>query len=97
MPAAERNGASAEGLVVGAYRSLLGREPNAATIAAAAAEIRGRSWDAATMLLSIQTIEEAARAKVAAWYRSDLGRPAPIAELKLDSGVNFWARLLSRG
>src|SRR5690606_27772252 len=91
-----RQGGTAEGVVVGAYRALLGRDPNTATRLAAAAQISSGSWSAATLAMSIQTIEEAARTKVAAWYRDDLGRTTPLDQLKADPGVAHWASLLSR-
>jgi hypothetical protein len=92
-----RFGGTAEGLVIGAYRSLLDREPNKATITAAAAQITGSAWDQHTLILSIQTIEEAALTKVAGWYRDLLGRSASIADLKTDPGVKYWSSLLGRG
>ncbi len=90
-------GGGVEGRIVGTYRALLGRDPNLATINAAAREIRAGRWDSSDLVLAILTYDEAPIAKVARWYRFDLGRDESIAILKVDSGVQTWANLLPRG
>ncbi|RUL83963.1 S8 family serine peptidase [Tautonia sociabilis] len=94
---AARQGGTTDGLIVGVYRSLLDREPNAATRLTASSRLSTGSWNPQTLILSVQTTDEAVRTKVAFWYRALLGRSESVATLKDDSGVAYWAAMLGRG
>lgn len=92
-----RHGGSTEAMITTVYRALLGRDPNTATRKEAAMEMQNGGWNLRTFVQSVQSIEEASLTKVAGWYRSDLGRTAPLSDLKSDFGVVHWAQLLGRG
>ncbi|WP_435019744.1 S8 family serine peptidase [Tundrisphaera sp. TA3] len=88
-----RDGARPQGLVGTWYARFTGREASAAELAPWAARLAAGA-SPLSLIQAFQGSPEARAAKVARWYRADLGRTAPLATLKTDPGVLAWASIL---
>lgn len=91
------HGGTAEGFVVGLYEDLLGRYPDPAGLAGWVAEFKSGTASRFAIAHAIFTSFEGRSTEVAHWYQQDLGRPATLDALKVDSGVQVWAGLLAAG
>jgi hypothetical protein len=82
--------------VTGLYNAILARAPDPTGLAYFAGLIAaGKSrQDVIAQLLSS---DEAKRTEVARWYQTELGWDEPVADLKFDPGVEYWASVIEGG
>lgn len=90
------HGASASGFVRGLYEDVLGRPPAGWELASATARL-ARGTARVTLAREVLASDEAARTKVALWYRDDLAAPASLERLKSYGPVAALARRLRMG
>jgi hypothetical protein len=90
------HGGDPSGYIAGLYADILGRDADAAGLASYMGLLAGGATRA-DVALTLLGSAEAARAKVARWYASDLGRSAPLDRLKADPGVIAYAQMLLDG
>ncbi len=82
--------------VNGLYQSILGRTPDPTGLSYYAGLIS--SGDSRQDVIDqLQSTDEAKRTEVARWYQQELGWNEPVADLKVNTGVDYWASLIDAG
>jgi thermitase len=82
--------------VTGLYQAIFGRAPDPTGLAYYAGQIS--SGEARQdVIRGLLGYDEARRTEVARWYQVELGWNAPLADLKVNSGVMYWASLIDAG
>lgn len=90
-------GGTPRGFVGALYVDLLDRAADPGGLNYWAGLLQSGASTRGAVVSAILNSPEARTTRVAEWYRDDLGRTAPIAALKADAGVQFWAGLLNQG
>jgi hypothetical protein len=82
--------------VTGLYQTIFGRAPDPAGLAYYAGQI-GAGVPRQNVIRELMSYDEARRTEVARWYQAELGWDEPIMDLKVNSGVEYWASLIDGG
>jgi thermitase len=93
----EVHGSSAVGFITGLYESAFGRLPDPAGLQNFVNIYNSGQATRYQLALALLTLPEGRETEVARWYQIDLGRTAPLEQLKADPGVDGWANLLVEG
>jgi subtilisin family serine protease len=82
--------------VTGLYNAILGRAPDPTGLAYYAGLI-GTGDSRSDVIAQLQGSDEARRTEIARWYQAELNWDEPIADLKVNSGVEYWAGRIDGG
>jgi len=82
--------------VTGLYNAILGRAPDPTGLAYYAGLI-STGDSRSDVIAQLQGTDEARRTEVARWYQTELNWDEPIADLKVNSGVEYWAGRIDGG
>jgi hypothetical protein len=82
--------------VTGLYNAILARAPDPTGLAYYAGLI-GAGDSRQDVILQLLNTDEARRTEVARWYQTELNWDEPVANLKVDPGVEYWASLIDGG
>jgi hypothetical protein len=87
-------GGNSTDFVTGLYQAALGRDPDPTGLAYYAGQVdQGvRRYDVA---LAILTSDESRRTEIARFYQYGLGWSDSVVDLKVNSGVEYWASLMA--
>ena len=89
-------GGTPTGYVTGLYNVIFDRDPDPTGLAFYAGEISvGVSRQ--NVIQELMGYDEAKRTEVARWYQTELNWDEPVADLKVNSGVMYWASLIDAG
>ncbi|MEA2630470.1 MAG: thermitase, partial [Chloroflexota bacterium] len=89
-------GNTSTGYVTQLYQTIFGRLPDPAGLAYYSGRI-DQGVSRQDVIRELQGYDEAARTKVARWYQEELGWAAPLAVLKVNPGVMYWASMIDGG
>jgi subtilisin family serine protease len=89
-------GGTPQTFVAGLFRSLVGREADLAGFNYYVGLLQS-GMSRYQVIQMIETSAEGRDTEVARWYQDDLGWTAPLATLKANPGVDYWASLLLVG
>ena len=82
--------------VTGLYNAILDRAPDPTGLAYYAGLISAGD-SRQDVINQLQGTDEAKRTEVARWYQTELNWDEPIADLKVNSGVEYWASRIDGG
>jgi thermitase len=90
------HGGTDAGFVTGLYEALTNRAPDPGGLNAWVGLIAS-GMSRQQVVQTFENTPEALATKVAHWYQDDMGWTTPIAVLKADPGVQYWASLMATG
>jgi subtilisin family serine protease len=82
--------------VTALYQTIFGRVPDPTGLAYYAGQI-GAGVPRQNVIHELMSYDEAKRTEVARWYQLELGWDEPVVDLKVNSGVEYWASLIDNG
>jgi subtilisin family serine protease len=89
-------GGTPTGYVTGLYQTIFDRAPDPVGLAYYAGQI-GAGVPRQNVIHELMSYDEAKRTEVARWYQVELAWDEPIMDLKVNSGVEYWASLIDGG
>jgi subtilisin family serine protease len=90
------SGGTPTSYVTSLYQTIFGRAPDPAGLSYYAGQI-GAGVSRQAVIQELLGFDEAKRTEVARWYQRELNWDEPVADLKLNPGVEYWASLIDGG